>query len=52
MEAPAVTLDLLGVVHRLLTGRTFGSAPPVRHLFRETKQAARIIIRQKEQNRL
>lgn len=35
VEAPAVTLDLLGVVHRLLAGRTFGSSPPVRHLFRE-----------------
>lgn len=33
VEAPAVALDLLGVVHRLLTGRTFGSAPQVQHLF-------------------
>lgn len=34
MEAPAVALDLLGVVHRLLAGRALGSAPPVRHLVR------------------
>lgn len=47
MEAPAVALDLLGVVHRLLTGRTFGSSPPVRHLFREK---SKLLI--KEQNHL
>lgn len=40
MEAPAVTLDLLGVVHRLLTGRTLGSSPPVWHLFREKEKKA------------
>lgn len=47
MEAPAVTLDLLGVVHRLLTGRTFGSSPPVWHLFREKSK-----LQIKEQNHL
>lgn len=47
MEAPAVTLDLLGVVHRLLAGRTFGSSPPVWHLFREE---SKLLI--KEQNHL
>ncbi len=32
VEAPAVALDLLGMVNRLLTGRTLGSSSPVWHL--------------------
>lgn len=32
VETPAVTLDLLCVVHRLLTRRTLCSSPPGRHL--------------------
>lgn len=32
VETPAVTLDLLGVVHRLLTGCTLGASSPVWHL--------------------
>lgn len=34
MEAPPIALDLLCVVHRLLTGCTLGSSTPVWHLIK------------------
>lgn len=32
VEAPAVALDLLSMINRLLTGRTLGSSSPIWHL--------------------